>query len=140
MGQLLVSVDSTLTSLLMNFTHNHFAIDRDFGNGSKMQLRFDLAFRHILYFIRFIASAGRRNARRSSSVCCKPETLQFTSRSTAGRQLMGNESIRAELTKGSNLLVICGHSHWKVPMTAMPKGVQVLNVDTRVVVMAKMNS
>ncbi|WP_017317423.1 metallophosphoesterase family protein [Mastigocladopsis repens] len=50
-------------------------------------------------------------------------------------RLMGNESIRSELTQGSNLLVICGHSHWRVPMTAMPKGVQVLNVDSRVVVM-----
>ncbi|MGH8001072.1 MAG: metallophosphoesterase family protein [Brasilonema sp.] len=58
----------------------------------------------------------------------------------AEARLTGNESIRAELTTGSNLLVICGHSHWRVPMTAMPKGVQVLNVDTRVVVMAKMKS
>ncbi|GAB1544518.1 metallophosphoesterase [Scytonema sp. NUACC21] len=47
----------------------------------------------------------------------------------------GNQSIRAELLKSSDLLVICGHSHWKVPMTALPQGVQVLNVDTRVVVM-----
>lgn len=58
----------------------------------------------------------------------------------AEARLMGNESIRGELTRGSNLLVICGHSHWRVPMTAMSKGVQVLNVDTRVVVMTKMKS
>ncbi|KAF3883971.1 MULTISPECIES: metallophosphoesterase family protein [Nostocales] len=50
-------------------------------------------------------------------------------------KLMGNESIRAELVKGNDLLVICGHSHWKVPMIALSKGIQVLNVDTRVVVM-----
>ncbi|ARV59329.1 hypothetical protein BZZ01_12455 [Nostocales cyanobacterium HT-58-2] len=55
-------------------------------------------------------------------------------------RLIGNESIRAELKQGRNLLVVCGHSHWRVPMTAMPQGVQVLNVDTRVVVMAKMKS
>lgn len=58
-------------------------------------------------------------------------------------KLIGNQSIRAELTRGStrggNLLVICGHSHWRVPMTALPQGIQVLNVDTRVVVMVKSN-
>jgi 3',5'-cyclic-AMP phosphodiesterase len=57
----------------------------------------------------------------------------------AQARLMGNESIRNELTQGSNLLVICGHSHWRVPMTAMPQGVQVLNVDSRVVVMVRDN-
>ncbi|GAA6622399.1 metallophosphoesterase [Scytonema sp. NUACC26] len=53
----------------------------------------------------------------------------------AEAKLVGNESIRAELIKGKDLLVICGHSHWKVPMIALSKGIQVLNVDTRVVVM-----
>lgn len=50
-------------------------------------------------------------------------------------KLMGNEFIRAELEIARNLLVICGHSHWKVPMTALPKQVQVLNVDTRAVIL-----
>ncbi|MBD0265784.1 MAG: metallophosphoesterase [Tolypothrix sp. Co-bin9] len=53
----------------------------------------------------------------------------------AEAKLMGNESIRAELATASDLLVICGHSHWKVPMTTLPKRVQVLNVDTRAVVL-----
>lgn len=53
----------------------------------------------------------------------------------AEAKLIGNESIRAELATASNLLVICGHSHWKVPMTTLPKRVQVLNVDTRAVVL-----
>ncbi|MEC4881491.1 MAG: metallophosphoesterase [Scytonema sp. PMC 1070.18] len=55
---------------------------------------------------------------------------------TAAR-LIGNESIRAELIRASDLLVICGHSHWKLPMTTLPNAIQVLNVDTRVVVMVK---
>jgi Icc protein len=53
----------------------------------------------------------------------------------AEARLMGNASIRSELVKANNLLVTCGHSHWKVPMITLPTGVQVLNVDTRVVVM-----
>lgn len=53
----------------------------------------------------------------------------------AEAKLIGNEAIRAELANASDLLVICGHSHWKVPMTALPNEVQVLNVDTRVVVL-----
>ncbi|WP_242040561.1 metallophosphoesterase [Coleofasciculus sp. FACHB-1120] len=50
-------------------------------------------------------------------------------------KLMGNQSIRAELAAANELLVICGHSHWKVPMTTLFPGVQVLNVDSRVVVL-----
>jgi 3',5'-cyclic-AMP phosphodiesterase len=50
-------------------------------------------------------------------------------------KLKGNESIRVELATASNLLVICGHSHWNVPVTTLSQEVQVLNVDSRVVVM-----
>jgi Icc-related predicted phosphoesterase len=50
-------------------------------------------------------------------------------------KLMGNESIRSELAKASKLLVICGHSYWKVPAITLPNEVQVLKVDSRVVVL-----
>jgi hypothetical protein len=50
-------------------------------------------------------------------------------------RLAGNELIRSELATASELLVICGHVHWKVPMTSLPKDVQVLNVDSRVLVL-----
>lgn len=50
-------------------------------------------------------------------------------------KLAGNDAIRKELMAAHNLLVVCGHSHWKVPITAVSKGVQVLNVDSRVVVL-----
>ncbi len=53
----------------------------------------------------------------------------------AEAKLMGNESIRVELATARDLLVICGHSHWKVPITSLSKRVQVLNVDTRAVVL-----
>jgi 3',5'-cyclic-AMP phosphodiesterase len=52
-------------------------------------------------------------------------------------KLKGNESIRAEILTGNDLLVICGHSHWEVPITALSSSVQVLNVDNRVVVLKR---
>ena len=52
-------------------------------------------------------------------------------------KLLGNESIRAELEGVSKLLVICGHCYWKTPISCLPKQVQVLNVDSRVVVLKR---
>lgn len=49
--------------------------------------------------------------------------------------LLGNESIRIELESANKLLVICGHCHWKTPISNLSKKVQVLNVDSRVVVL-----
>ncbi|MDZ8051954.1 MAG: metallophosphoesterase [Aulosira sp. ZfuVER01] len=51
--------------------------------------------------------------------------------------LVGQESIRRELEKINlthNLLVICGHSYWKVPMIVLENGIQVLKADGRVIV------
>ncbi|BAY12776.1 metallophosphoesterase family protein [Calothrix sp. NIES-2098] len=51
--------------------------------------------------------------------------------------LVGQESIRRELEKiniTNNLLVICGHSYWKVPMIVLENGIQVLKADGRVIV------
>jgi len=46
----------------------------------------------------------------------------------------GNDAIRAELELGEVGLTICGHDHWRVPLAAHATG-QILNVDTRVVVL-----
>ncbi|MDF5714776.1 MAG: metallophosphoesterase family protein [Rhizonema sp. NSF051] len=53
----------------------------------------------------------------------------------AKAHLKGNNSIRAELATANDVLVICGHSHWKVPIADLSEKVQVLNVDNRVVVL-----
>ena len=53
--------------------------------------------------------------------------------------LPGRESIRKVLVNAKELLVICGHSHWSQPMTTLTKGVQVLNVDSRVVILVGKN-
>lgn len=50
--------------------------------------------------------------------------------------LVGQESIRRELEKinhTNNLLVICGHSYWKVPMIVLENGIQVIKADSRVI-------
>ena len=52
--------------------------------------------------------------------------------------LVGQESIRRELESinlTNNLLVICGHSYWKVPMIVLNNGIQVLKVDGRAIVL-----
>lgn len=42
----------------------------------------------------------------------------------------------AEMVKGkTDLLHICGHCHWSMPLAQMPGGPQILNVDKRVVVL-----
>lgn len=51
--------------------------------------------------------------------------------------LVGQESIRRELEKinlTKDLLVICGHSYWKVPMIVLDNGIQVIKADGRVIV------
>ena len=52
--------------------------------------------------------------------------------------LVGKESIRKELEKinlTNNLLVVCGHSYWKIPMIALENGIQVIKADSRVIVL-----
>jgi Icc-related predicted phosphoesterase len=50
-----------------------------------------------------------------------------------GRQ-PGSEAIRATIETAGVGLTICGHDHWRVPLAAHAHG-QILNVDTRVVVL-----
>ncbi len=52
-------------------------------------------------------------------------------------KLIGRESIRKALIHTQNLVTICGHSHWKVPMTKLPLGAAVVNVDGRAIVFRK---
>jgi Icc protein len=52
--------------------------------------------------------------------------------------LVGQESIRKELekiNKSNKLLVICGHSYWKIPTIALANGIQVIKADSRVIVL-----
>jgi Icc protein len=50
-------------------------------------------------------------------------------------KLAGNELIRSKLATANDLLVICGHVHWKIPMVSLYSNVQVLNVESRVFVL-----
>jgi 3',5'-cyclic-AMP phosphodiesterase len=49
--------------------------------------------------------------------------------------LRGNDAIRAELINRRSILTICGHVFWKQPVINLPQGAQVLNVDSRVVIL-----
>ncbi|BAZ13062.1 hypothetical protein NIES4071_48960 [Calothrix sp. NIES-4071] len=54
--------------------------------------------------------------------------------------LLGKTSIRLELeeiNKNSKLLVICGHSYWKIPMIVLKNGIQVVKSDSRVIVLVQ---
>jgi hypothetical protein len=51
--------------------------------------------------------------------------------------LVGQESIRRELETinlTNDLLVICGHSYWKLPMIVLANGIQVIKADGRAIV------
>ena len=47
----------------------------------------------------------------------------------------GSSSIREVVELARPTLVVRGHSHWKLPFVELASGVQVLNVDCRVVLL-----
>lgn len=49
----------------------------------------------------------------------------------------GSPAIRGELEGREGLLVVCGHSHWDEPLGTLPGGTQVLNVDSRAVLLRR---
>nr|QLH55506.1 hypothetical protein [Myxococcus sp.] len=51
--------------------------------------------------------------------------------------LRGSASIREALPAQGELLVVCGHAHWETPLVSLPSGVQVLNVDSRAVLLTR---
>ncbi len=53
------------------------------------------------------------------------------------RELRGNPLIREVVEEGGDLLVVCGHCHWDTPLATLASGTQVLNVDTRAVLLQR---
>ena len=49
------------------------------------------------------------------------------------REQRGHPGIRAALDVEAPPLTVCGHAHWDEPLTELPSGAQVLNVDGRAV-------
>ena len=49
--------------------------------------------------------------------------------------LVGNGKVRDTLEGAKPILVFCGHKHWKQALTKLSNGTQVLNVDSRVVIL-----
>ncbi|RKH34852.1 metallophosphoesterase [Corallococcus praedator] len=54
-----------------------------------------------------------------------------------GTQLRGSTAIRLALPEREAPLVVCGHAHWETPLATLPGGAQVLNVDSRVVLLQR---
>jgi 3',5'-cyclic-AMP phosphodiesterase len=59
--------------------------------------------------------------------------------SVPDHNLRGNDTIRAELINRRSILSICGHVFWKQPVVNFPQGGQVLNVDSRAVILVAAN-
>ncbi len=59
--------------------------------------------------------------------------------SAPDHNLRGNDTIRTELIDRRSLLTICGHVFWKQPVVNLPQGSQVLNVDSRAVILVAAN-
>ncbi len=47
--------------------------------------------------------------------------------------LPGHPTLYAPLADHPNLLTICGHVHWPIPLTTLPKGGQIVNVDAQAI-------
>ena len=47
----------------------------------------------------------------------------------------GSTAVTDALANESDPLVICGHVHWDDPLGTLPSGAQVLNVDSRAVLL-----
>jgi Icc protein len=54
-----------------------------------------------------------------------------------GRRVHGSASIREVLERRKDVLVVCGHAHWEEPLAVLQGGTQVLNVDSRAVLLQR---
>ena len=54
-----------------------------------------------------------------------------------GLELQGIRSLRTLLEAHAPLLVVRGHKHWSIPLVELSNGTQVLNVDSRVVLLTQ---
>jgi len=52
-------------------------------------------------------------------------------------EFRGNSAIREAVEARVGMLVVCGHSHWDMPLVTLAGGAQVLNVDARAVLLVR---
>ena len=82
--------------------------------------------------------ADQYEAELATLLGCKPDVVILHDGPEAfdGRTwLPGNSSITEWLEVSPPPLVIRGHSHWRTPLAELPSGTQVLNVDSRIVIL-----
>ena len=51
------------------------------------------------------------------------------------KALMGDSKIREIIEQSPVNLIVCGHCHWHIPLVTFDNGTQILNVDSRVVIL-----
>lgn len=68
----------------------------------------------------------------------KPELLVLhQGPDVPGTRVKGSAPIREVLEGREELLVVCGHAHWEEPLATLKGGTQVLNVDSRTVLLRR---
>ncbi|NPC86840.1 metallophosphoesterase, partial [Pyxidicoccus fallax] len=68
----------------------------------------------------------------------KPEVLVLhAGPDVPGRRVHGSAPIREVLEGREEVLVVCGHAHWEEPLATLTGGTQVLNVDSRAVLLQR---
>lgn len=67
----------------------------------------------------------------------QPDVVVLHEGPHASRGQRGSALVTQRLTRAATPLVVCGHVHWEQPLAQLPGGVQVLNVDARVVVLTR---
>lgn len=92
-----------------------------------------------------IGKTGRRGRRSPDAymellerlIAQRPDVLVIHESPAQPPDLRGREELSEFLSGAEGLLVVCGHCHWPRPLAHLGPGVQVLNVDARVVLLRR---
>lgn len=65
----------------------------------------------------------------------EPDMLVLHEGPCGARPQRGNTQVRDAIESGASALTVCGHVHWQDPLAELANGGQVVNVDSRVLVL-----
>ncbi len=92
-----------------------------------------------------VGKSGRRGRRSPQAylelvdelVQQRPDVLVMHEAPALPPDLRGREELGVHLARGQGLLVICGHCYWPRPLAQLSREVQVLNVDSRAILLRR---
>ena len=67
----------------------------------------------------------------------EPDMLVLHEPARGSRPQRGNSQVRDVIESGASTLTVCGHVHWDDPLAELANGGQVVNVDSRVLVVTR---